>query len=78
MLEMRKGREQGLEDLERSAGWRLEVARLGTVTPPAVSMAAARLRAGGRAELKIETKLESERAEKIARESRRGANLSAK
>ena len=54
MLEMRKGREQGLEDLERSAGWRLEVARLGTVTPPAVSMAAARLRAGGRTELKIE------------------------
>ena len=55
MLEMRKGREQGLEDLERSAGWRLEVARLGTVTPPAVSMAAARLRAGGRADLQTET-----------------------
>lgn len=72
MLEMRKGREQGLEDLERSAGWRLEVPRLGTVTPPAVSMAAARLGAGGRPDLQTETKLESEeRGEKIARESRR-------
>lgn len=51
MLEMRKGREQGLEDLERSAGWRLEAARLGTVTPPAVSMAPLD-GAGGTQELK--------------------------
>ena len=51
MLEMRNGREQGLEDLERSAGWRLEAARLGTVTPPAVSMAP-RERVGGKPDLK--------------------------
>ena len=60
MLEMRKGREQGFEDRERSAGWRLEAARLGTVTPPAVSMAAPLERAGGNTELKIETKLDME------------------
>ena len=61
MLEMRKGREQGLEDLERSAGWRLEAARLGTVTPPAVSIVAARVRAGGTLTPELNrTKLEME------------------